>query len=181
MKSIIGQGPFSGSNTGTTLATLLVCFSALAAEKARALLQYINVTSDKASSVIKFYTAADPVSPTATAAVAQKDVEVPDGTAFSGGDIVVIRKTSTGELQRAVVDSVADDTVTMVANLGFAIGTDDELFIMTAAGTIPVGAATKELIAAPGFLRAGEVDKPLLVDLDGTSACSINAASGIYV
>lgn len=170
----LGDGLWAQTGTGTTLASVMEQSPGLVT-----VLSYVNATSDKAGSVLQFYTAGAAINPTSSAAAAQKDVVVPDGTAFSGGNIVVLYDVATDTCQRAVVDSVSTNTVTFLANLAFVLGTGDEMYIMTAGATIKVGAATKELNAAPGLVYASRRGRPLLIDLDGTSACSINAATGI--
>lgn len=174
-QDLFGKGLWAGADTGTTLASVII--SPQAGEKP--VLTYINATSDKAASVLQFYTGGTRIAP-AAAASGQADVDVPDGSAFSGGNIVILHDRDGDQLQRLVVDSVADDTVTFTANLSFALTANDSLYIMTAGASIPVGAATKEVSAAPGAIVAGSESGPFLVDLDGTSACAINAASGIY-
>ena len=63
------------------------------------------------------------------------------------------------------------------ANLALALAPGDVLFLMAAAGQIPVGAATKEANAPTVFA----VDEgPALIELDGTSACRINLVAGEY-
>lgn len=142
--------------------------------------QYINVTSDKAASVIQFYTAGTPVVITATQSYAT-NILTAVGTGFSGSDVVVVWHKTSGTFERGAVSSAGATSITLSANLGTKATAGDLIYKMTASGSIPVGAATKELNAPGGAVFTGQgSNKPILIDIDGTSACKINAVCVVY-
>lgn len=96
----------------------------------------------------------------------------------AANDVVVGYSYAAGQAFRGVVASVqAGVSVTLTANLALALAPGDLVFLMAAAGQIPVGAATKEANAPTVFA----VDEgPALIELDGTSACRINLVAGEY-
>ncbi len=69
-------------------------------------------------------------------------------------------------------------SVTQVVVLfSFPTGLAVRLYLTEAKGQIPVGNATKEANAPTVFAA---LEGPVLVELDGTSACRINLAAGEY-
>lgn len=133
---------------------------------------YFSATSDKAASVMRSYTAAAPIPVTATAAASQAVVTHASGaSAFAGNDIVIVRSVANDTYQRCVVLSDTATTVTFVENLNFALAAGDQLYIATSKATIPVGAATVSVLRET---FTGVENRPLLIDLDGTSASQIN-------
>jgi hypothetical protein len=164
----------TGTDVGNTL-----CYYVASAKYGVPRLSYINATSDKSASVIQFYSAASPLLVTATSAAGQTIVSaVP--TTITNNDIVIVRSIANDTYQRCVVSSVTATNFVVGANLAFALAVGDPIYKVTAAGTIPVGAATKELNAGPGSIYNGQRNRPLLFEIDGTSACQINAASGFF-
>jgi hypothetical protein len=79
--------------------------------------------------------------------------------------------------QRVVVLSDTSTSVTFNENLNFALAAGDQLYIATVNAQIPVAAATVSVISET---FAGTEGRPLLVDLDGTSASQINAITVEY-
>jgi hypothetical protein len=183
--SILGlqaQETFAGPGTGTT--TLSYCVAGPSSAYNTKLtgtprLQYINATSDKAASVIQFYTAGAPASVTGLSTNGQKVIKMA-GTGYASNDVLVVRSVSNNTYARCVVTTNSTTTVTVAANLPWDLVTNDQVWKMTAGGSIPVGAATKELNAGAGAVYNGQKAKPLLFEIDGTSACHINAAAGYF-
>jgi hypothetical protein len=60
-----------------------------------------------------------------------------------------------------------------------AIASGDEIWPMTTAGFIPCGAATTLSLVGNG-IYSGQPGKPLLLEVDGTSSCQINAVSATF-
>lgn len=142
-------------------------------------LQFINATSDKAASILQFYSTTVSSRVTNTTASGQAVIQAPGGS-FTGSDIIVVRSVANDTYQRLIVSSSAAGTITATANLNFALASGDIVYKMTANGSVPVGAATLTLNAVGGGLYNGQSLRPFLIDLDGTSACKINIASGIW-
>jgi len=165
-----------GSATGTTVAQLI--FRPVAA-LAHALFGF-EVTSDKAASVIAFLTGGAPVSLT-TAADASATALVVGSTAaagFAANDEIYIYNTATKTGQIRVVSSVSGGTVTVSAGVtGASAIASTRIHKLTRVQSIKVGAATKALqVNVPIFV--GGVNRPLVVRVDGTSACAIGHLSG---
>lgn len=170
------------AGTGTDISTNLNYFVVPpfgGSRKARVL--YVNATSDKAGSVIQFYNSAAPINVT-NSSVSGTNVVWASGTGLSGSDILIVRSVSGETFQRVTVSSATDGYITLNQNLSFALVAGDKVYKATTAGFIPVGAATKEVNASVGgcYFSQG-LDRPLLIDLDGTSAVHINAISGDYL
>lgn len=165
---------FAGVGTG---ATTLSYFIAPASGQGIPRLQYINATSDKAGSVIQFYTAAAGTRIT-TASTGTTITAV--GTSYASNDVIIVRFRATDTYQRLVVSASTATNITTTAALQATAAVGDTVYEVTAAGSIPVGAATKELNAGAGAIFNGQEGYPLLFEIDGTSACKINAASGIF-
>lgn len=167
--------PFAKTgDAGTTLSHVVVP----AGGRDRIRLQYVNATSDKAASLLTFKRPSLSTVVTDPAATNQKVVKCVPYAGAAANDVVVGYSYAAGQAFRGVVASVqAGVSVTLVANLALALAPGDLVFLMAAAGQIPVGAATKEANAPTVFA----VDEgPALIELDGTSACRINLVAGEY-
>lgn len=165
-----GQG-----NAGTTLSSYAIPADGNGTPR----VQYINGTSDKSTSKFTFYTPG--FSSLVTLATnASQAIVYAAGSLFSASDIVLLRHVSSASYERLVVSSTTSTNITFSSNLASAVVAGDILYKMTSKGTIPVGATTKEINAGSGGVFNGLYSKPILVDLDGTSAVTINVASGIY-
>lgn len=171
---------FADTASGTTLASYVIPIG-----DGHPSVTYVNATSDKAGSVLQFYKATSGSHTLAIATNAsQAVVWVPDGTKYSANDVVVLRhKLSTGDIyERLVVSSATSTNLTMTGNLSTAVLVGDQLWKMTKYGTIPVGAATKEVASSVAYgLYNAPGGRPVLLDLDGTSACKINLITGRYL
>lgn len=167
--------PFSAiGDDGTTLSSVAVP----PWPRSMTRIQFVAATSDKAGSLLKFLRGTLEAAVTAASAAGQKVVHAPPA-GFAADGVVVLWKLSTNQTARAVVASVDAEagTITMVANLPFAMGPGDKAFLMAAAGQVPVGAASKERSAPTVFTADG----PVLVELDGTAACKVELVSGEYL
>lgn len=165
-----------GTDVSTTLCYTVV--SANSKNNGQPVVTYLNATSDKAASVLTFYTAGTPTSCNYTNTTVSIPVNSTNG--FAANDVIVIWHKLTDTYERRIVDtftSATNITVTVASTAATVPG--DQIYKATAAGTIPVGNATKELNGTG--IYSGQRGKPLLIDLDGTSAVQVNAASAIYV
>jgi len=166
---------FAETGTGTTLASVVVPVG-----NGRPVVTYISATSDKAASVLQFLkcTAGAQTLTVATNA-SQAVIYVPASSFWAANDLAVLRHKTTDTYERVKVSATNGLTaLTLTASLGTAVVAGDVLYKMSNAGTIPVGAATKE-ITTVGVYQAPS-GLPVIVDLDGTSACKINLVSGAF-
>jgi hypothetical protein len=165
---------FSGGGSSGTTSSYISSANA----SGQAVYQYVSATSDLSSSALTFYTAGSPA--TVTLATNSGQTVIYATNSFSGSDVLVIRSVANDTYQRGVVSSVTTSNITLSANLSFALAAGDKVYKMTSAGSIPVGAATKEVVSAGGYWH-GQKGKPTLVDLTGTSTCKINAIAGSFL
>lgn len=136
----------------------------------------INATSDKANSVVAFFTGDAPIALTEAAPDADTTLVVGTTAAatLSANDIIAIFNNATGAIQLRTVSSVSGGTVTVGAGItGAHAIADTQIFKMVAAGTLKLGATTLNM--APDFpITIGRIGRPFLVRVDSTSAGSIN-------
>lgn len=166
---------FAGLGTGATTLSYYIT-SAMGDGTPR--VQYVNVTSDKAASVLKFYDAGTPIMMTAGQSSTTNFTCV--GTSFASNDVVVLRDVSADTYERVVVyGSTATNVTTQAAITGTYVA-GDLAYEMTANGQFAVAAATVEKNAVGGAIYNGTEGEPTLIEVDGTSACKINAIAGIY-
>lgn len=170
------QDWIGGSNAGSTVAQLV--FRPVTA-KANSF-HGIEATSDKSASVIAFLGGGAPVA--LTEAAPNNDTTLVVGSTaaagFSGSDEIYIYNTLTKTGQIRTVSSVSGGTITISSGLTGAheIATT-RIFKLSTLQSIKVGNATKSLFQDTPFFVGG-IGRPVVVRLDGTSACSINALAG---
>jgi hypothetical protein len=174
VKAQTRQG-FAETGTGTTLASVVVPLGL-----GRPVVTYVSATSDKAASVLQFKkcTAGAQTLTLATNA-SQAVVHVPASSFWAANDVGVLWHKSVDSYERVTVSATNGLTaLTLSANLGTAVVAGDQLFKMSNAGTIPVGNATKEITTVGVYHSPPGL--PVVIDLDGTSACKINLATGYF-
>jgi len=139
---------------------------------------YVNATSDKAGAKIQCYRVGE-IS-TASKVNSTTSVYVDDNASPSNATLIVIWHASAGTYERlaATAASTATNCVTTVAP-ATAVAPGDMVYSMSAAGFVPLG-ATNVAVNGPGVFY-GQLGLPLLIDVDGTSACAVNVLSGIYL
>jgi hypothetical protein len=168
------QTPFAFTATsGSTLSS--VAIPATGNEKIR--LQYVNATSDAASGALTFYRADERADVLATSATGQKVISAAPYPGAAQDDVVVLHAYATNTAARGVVDTTGSNSITLKANLPVTLRPGDKVYLMVPAGSIAVGAATKE-VNAPTVFATGW--GPALVDVSGTASCRINLVAGEY-
>lgn len=166
--------PFAKTgDAGTTLSHAVVP----AGGRDRIRVQYVSATSDKAASLLSFKASIGSLTVLEASAANQKVIGVVPYTGAAQNDVVVLFSKATGLGVRGVIDTVdaGAKTMTLKANLGIALAPGDTIHQMAAQGQIPVGAATKEANAPTVFAT---LEGPVLLEIDGTSACRINLVAG---
>jgi len=177
---------FSGTGTGSTVAYYIAPIGDGSPQ-----FRYINVTSDKTNAVLTFYSLNAPIllaANIATNALVVASTDTTGGTfSFASNDVAVIYHVTANSYERVVLNTNYSTTnITLSANSATAITAGDMIFKAVSASTIPAINLTKELAsAAPIFttplVKTTQQFSPGLVDLNGTSAVTINAVSGNYV
>jgi hypothetical protein len=184
----------TGTGNGTALA--YVVGSASAAYSGPAVLQYLNVKSDLSTSVVKFYTSGQGYSiitntdnSTYTTNLWLANVTNAETVFPTNASIVVLRHVLKDTYERRVtgisITPGGGTNVTVTVAFTTPPLTGDQIYLETAGATIPVGAAS--LTVGPvnsgiayGSNLGGRGPLPFLIDLTGTSACTIYTASGTY-
>lgn len=167
------------ANTGTAIAATNSHFIVTANGVGPGVATYVSATSDKAGSILQFWKVSTASPVTIATNASQAILYVDSGTSFTAGSTVVLRHATADTYERLVVSSSTSTNITFTTSLVSAAAVGDTAYLMATAGTIPVGAATKEITAVGGFYHI-PAGLPMLVELDGTSACKINLISGYF-
>jgi hypothetical protein len=164
-----------GTDVGTTL-----CYAVISANgraQVAPVITFLNVTSDKATSVVQFYTLGSPTGASQTNAT----VSVPVGSTntFVSGDVIVIQHLADDTYERRVLTTFTSSTnLTLTVAPTSAVVPGDLIYRATTAGFIPCGAATLSLTGSG--IYSGQPGKPLLLEVDCTSAGQVNAVCAVY-
>jgi len=138
---------------------------------------YVNATSDKAGALIQCYRVA--AISTASLENSTTSIYVDANPTPSNACILVIwhKTAETYERLFATAASTATNFVTSVA-AATTVYQGDKVYTMEKAGSVALGAATVSVNGTGVFY--GQLGLPLLIDVDGTSACKVNSLSGYY-
>ncbi|MDE2099818.1 MAG: hypothetical protein KGL39_21375 [Patescibacteria group bacterium] len=101
-----------------------------------------------------------------------------DASSIPSNSIVLIQHLTTGTYDRGRTYSSSATNVTTQAAITTAPQPGDEVWYFTSQASIPVGAATITYYGGP--LIYGQINKPLLVELDKATNSTINLMSGDY-
>ena len=169
------------SGSGSTVASVLIPGSS---DGKVAVVVSFSATSDKAGSVIS---ALEPdgelILTDAVCAAGQKVVTVDGLTAGYTQDDIIVAVRPDGSAERVEVDTVQENvSLTVKANLVVALPLGTKLYTMAQAYSFPIGAATvTEVGDGPfGYFVGNQPTMPLLLDLDGTSACALSFVTSVY-
>lgn len=168
------EGYVSKSGSGTTAVHVL--FAANPSRSPR-LLHY-DVTSDLSTSVLTIRAGTTTFN-LATAATNATNFVLSATSGLASNDIVVLQRVSDTAVFRGVVYSVPDSTnLNLTAEITGTFVPGDTFHLLGTAWTSTIGAATAR-ISAEAIANAPR-GRPLSVSIDGTSACSVNAAAVKY-
>ena len=169
------QTPFTVNGSGTgALSTAIVP----AGDLQKVQVQYINATSDQATSALSFESPVAESTITASGTAGSSTISCPlPGTSGSGTEIVIL-----GAGERAIItgtgalDSIGNPTITLANPTINPVNVGDRVYQMKVNGTIGVGAATLSLSAPTIFASPYG---PALIELTGTAQCHINIVAGV--
>lgn len=168
------DGALTAHATGTTEAGVVLP----ADNNSRTAVLALNATSDKSGSKLSVYWS-DGTTTTVDQASTSTTLYTASTTGFAENNLIVIQTTGGSVIYRTVSGVSAGESLTLSSALPATHGNvGDVVYLLAAAAAnadaeIPVGAATKELTNRLGVI-IGPSNSPLLVILDGTSACSVN-------
>lgn len=168
------------SGTGKTVSTQLCYFVTAPAPSQSVLISYLNATSDKAGSLAQFYTAGSPIPVTGSSTNGASVVKC-TGTRLATNDVVVVvsgPNTATPSAFRHTVSIITSSNVTFAQATTSAFVYGDSIYRMTAAASVPVGAANLKLGPENGYFYVGQSGKPVLIQLDSTSSGTLSLITG---
>jgi len=140
-----------------------------------------SATSDKAGSVVDVYTYDNTKTTVdASSASGQTVLSVTATTGFDTSDRILIQHAN-GTLETGVVNTIqAGVSLTLTANLVNTTAVGAVVFELKKVGTFACGATTVANYGGPNGIVGGVPGSPMVIVLDGTSACSINTATVQY-
>lgn len=167
------------SQTATHATAQVVMFAPIA--KATPVLTSYHITSDKASSLVRVYSATAVMTTCdAISAGSQAVLSVAATTGFSTDQILIVK--ATGVMEYHLVASVqAGVSLTTTANLAGATAVGDRVYQLELIASFPCAAATVSNYGGPNGILGAGIHKPLVVVGDSTSAGTIHVASVTYV
>lgn len=165
------------TNAGTTSA--VVNFAA----DPQAQIRLCNVigTSDKASAVFSFRTGTGKYLVGGICTAAGTNVTITSTNGLVANDLILIQRAD-GLMTNVQVFSITTSNVNFTSSASLALTNGDALFELSAATALPCG--TNSPIRPTAYsgeaVYSGNLGRPVRIVLDGTSACSIDAATAVY-
>jgi hypothetical protein len=164
---------------GTDLSYAVV--TANGRDQAQPVVTFLQAKSDKTASALTFYHASTAIKPIRLSGAGATNLLVSSTNGLAADQVVVIRLNASDRYERGVIHGLVNSTnIALKATINTAadIVAGDLLYVMSAAGTVPVGNTTLTL-NGPGLFM-GQRGRPLLIDLDGTSACQVQAVTAVF-
>ena len=150
----------------------------------KAHVRHLVVTSDKAASVMKARRCTVKFVTTAAAASATSVLPVDLSTGASPADLIaVIPSDGTAPFTKTIAGGgVAANAITVTGTLGADVPAGSEVWVVKDHDQYAVGNATvtRGPVGDGGAVFMSTPGAPLVLELDGTAACSIDQASGVY-
>ena len=181
-------GKIADAKTGTDVGTTL-CYAILSADGGTE--YYENGSSRRLTPFVTFLSATTDKSTAITFRVPDGNIAVASGAntttscpvaatnGFAANDVVIIRHQATDTYERAVLAAFAtNNAIVLTAAPGTAMAAGDLIYRVAASGTIPINNTTANYYG--DIIYSGKPGMPLMVDIDGTSACQINAVCATY-
>jgi hypothetical protein len=129
--------------------------------------------------VVQFFSSGPPIRSIATNSTTTVFVENTNGMAAN--TTIVIRHYQTDTYERRQISSILNSTnISVYQAPATTVNTTDQVYVQTAGGNIPCGAATLTLTTATG-IYSGPAGRPLLIEIDSTSAGQLNSACASFV
>ena len=173
---------FALNSTGSTISSVIVPpYGAVSR------VEYVNCKSDLSSSIIQFYSCTNKTSCLQGYTNSTVTLVVQQTNGFASGDIVVIQHVVSGlPLERRVLTTMTTATnlvVTQAPTNPFIPG--DIVYQEVAGPSILLAAANVTVGPTPAGVFYSSIlngaNTPILIDITGTSACSIYDIAGSYL
>lgn len=154
--------------TGTTNATVVFM-----GKPFQTVVCSVDATSDLSSSKLTFLSGGTGLSVSvAQTNTAATNLIVAANGVITNGNTVVIQTASDLITNLTVGTIIGGTNITFTSQIGFALAVGDNIYQMTNMVTSPVGATTAKLYNEALFFS--EPSRPLMVSINGTSACALN-------
>ena len=154
--------------SGTTTAT--VAFATSPLQQVRIVSAF--ATSDLAASTIKFWTGATPLTITASNAIGTT-VVVASTNGFTVGDMVMLETAAGARTNSTIASFTGSTNITFAQNV-FAMVPGDQIYDCGQSPvTLKVGSGS--VTYTGDMIYVGNRGRPVLVRVNGTSACSLDA------
>jgi len=175
------------TNGATTLSYAVVPIGGSTADASCPRVQFINAGSDLATGKVQFYSVLDSITATYTNSTTTLFVNTTNtvGENWQAGTVLIRHLAGGGYYEKRTLAANTGSTniVVTVAPLGAVLPGDIVYYVSTTgAGTIFWGASTNSLggSSAAG-LYVGQRQRPLLLEINATTAGAINVVSGDYI
>lgn len=175
--------PVNGFGVGTTNGggtASWVIVPARSANNGAPAVTMLSATSDLAGSKVQFSKVTATALVTGTNSTVTLQVNRTNG--FASGTIIVIQHIVDNTYEKRTLTTMTTSTnlVCTAAPLG-ATTPGDIVYAMssTGVGAVAVGSATVNLNGS--YVYVGQKGKPILADLTGTSACTLQTLGGVYL
>jgi hypothetical protein len=182
LENPIGYNTFSGAGTAQSTTNAFYVAGNYTLTKGTPTVRYLNVSSDLANSVVQFYVVSNQVSVVNGTNAGTTNFVCSATNGFVAGDILLIKHTSSDTYERLPCFAVQNTNQIVVKYPPISqVNNGDTIWRAKPAGAIAIGAASNTVPTGAGmFIYAGQYDKPLLIEINGTSTATINAVSGDF-
>lgn len=172
----------TGVSIGGTVVSGALNYAVISAYSATGLpakVTHIDGTSDLATSKFLFYSVPAYCGITNTNTTVTIPVNQTNG--FAANDIVVLRHVATDTYERRVITSLVSNSIVLTVAPTVAVRNGDIMYTCRTNGFIPrSNSSTNTVVDSPTGFYTAQPNLPLLIDLDGTSACTINLVNATY-
>lgn len=178
--------PLTGFSATTTNGATTLSYAVVSANSANGgapAITYLNAGSDLASAKLQFYKVTSLIQATGAGSTTRLDVNGTNtGVNWQSGQ-VIIRHMADDSYEKRILAANTGSTniIVTVAPMGTMAAGDIIYYAVTAGGgTINWGALTNGV--GPGnYIYVGQPQKPLLLEINATTAGAINVGSGVYL
>lgn len=164
-----------GAGTGSSNGTSNTVYVIPAGNGGTPVVEYLSATSDLAGTVVQFYSAGTPI--TVTGASSGTNIVAVGTGNVTAADKILLRAVGTDLYQLTTVGTVSSTNVTTLNTLTRSLAAGDVLYKLTAAGKLPLGAATVSVV---GPAWVGDKGKPVAMVVTGTTNANINSVTFTY-
>lgn len=181
--------PSTGFAVGTTNGASTLSYAIVSARSKNGgapRVQYLNAGSDKAGSKVQFYVVGSEATinsfSNSTTTLYVLTTNTPGSPTWQSGTCI-IRHIASDTYEKRTLAANSSSTNIVVTAAPYQTAPGDKVYWVTTAGagTINWGVSTNGIGPSGGGIYVGQVGKPLLLEIDATTAGAINVVSGEYL